>query len=152
MDPIPINMSCPNISRLSWKMLQWLGERSVVRHHDCKEDNASDESRVLACLPTSLEMHAADIHFPSPVEPYVRSESSIYKELSSTLMPPESLKPVSSASPRVGLAAIPPLDWEFPVATLDQYHQIGAYQVHNMVDHNSHVTRPRPPGRVCCES
>ena len=52
-----------------------------LRYHDCKEDNASDDDRVLACLPISLEMHGADIHFPSLIEPYVREESSIYKEL-----------------------------------------------------------------------
>ena len=33
-----------------------------------------------ACHPTSLEMHASDIHFSAPIGPYIRSKSSRYKK------------------------------------------------------------------------
>ena len=34
--------------------------RCPLRHHNCKEDNGSGDSRVLACHPTSNDMHASD--------------------------------------------------------------------------------------------
>ena len=80
-------------------------------------------------------MHASDIHFPAPIGHYIRSKSSRYNELTFKLMLSDNVEASIVEPPRAGLVAIPPKDHESPVTTLDQYHQISAYQAHDVVDH-----------------